>query len=281
MTIHLQDPVVPLPARALSPEPGAPAPGPQTELLGVRFLNVDLSVILGLLSDVIDEGRQETVSFVNANCLNIASGDGGYRALLNRQDLVLPDGIGVSIGCRMTGTRMAANLNGTDLLPHLCGLAVRKGTPMFLLGAREGVAARMAARLEAQHPGLDVCGHHHGYFQSAEETDAVIERINAAQPGLLLVAMGTPDQERWIETFRERIDARLLVGVGGLFDFYSGDKPRAPRLVRRLGMEWAFRLALEPRRLFRRYVVGNPAFLARVAWSAVTGRRSDKSRAKD
>ena len=135
---------------------------------------------------------------------------------------------------------------------------------MFLLGAAPGVAARMRQNLSDTYPGLDVVGEQHGYFDHADESSSVIEKINALKPNIVLVAFGAPMQEKWIHEHYKQIDSNVLIGVGGLFDFYSGDKKRAPLWMRKSGIEWMYRLYLEPGRLWRRYIIGNPLFMLRI-----------------
>jgi N-acetylglucosaminyldiphosphoundecaprenol N-acetyl-beta-D-mannosaminyltransferase len=236
-------------------------------VLDVRFLNITMDQALALLDDTVSNGRKEAVSFINADCLNISVHDTEYRELLNTQNIVLPDGAGIGIACRLIGEKMAANLNGTDLLPPLCELARQRDYKMFLLGAAEGVGQRMKANLESTYPGLDIVGEQHGYFDHDSDTDKVLDSINALKPNIILVAFGAPRQEKWIRQHIDRLDANLLLGVGGLFDFYSGDKKRAPLWMRNNGLEWMYRLYLEPGRLWRRYIIGNPLFVYRmVRW---------------
>lgn len=233
-------------------------------LLDVGFLSISMEEALTLIRGIIKSDAKETVSFINADCLNISTKDEEYRSILKSQSLVLPDGAGINIGCRMIGERLEANLNGTDLLPELCEVAVEDDFTLYLLGAAPGVATRMQENLMMKYPGLDVVGEHHGYFDHETDSDKVIAEINAAKPNVVLVAFGAPRQEKWIHKHREKIDSNLLVGVGGLFDFYSGDKKRAPLWMRKSGLEWVYRLYLEPGRLWRRYIIGNPLFMYRI-----------------
>lgn len=210
------------------------------------------------------DGEQKSLlAFVNPDCLNIAYTQEAYRAVLQNAARVLPDGIGVKIGCRMLGVGLAANVNGTDLFPRLCERAEREGLGLFLLGARPGVAEQVADNMRQRHPALTVAGVQHGYFDAAEE-DAIIERINASGARILLVAFGVPRQELWLSRHHERLQPPVRMGVGGLFDFYSGRIPRAPLWLREIGLEWVWRLAQEPGRMWRRYLLGNPLFLYRV-----------------
>ncbi|MBK8961692.1 MAG: WecB/TagA/CpsF family glycosyltransferase [Candidatus Competibacteraceae bacterium] len=203
------------------------------------------------------------LAFVNPDCLNIAYRNERYRAVLQSAARVLPDGIGLKIGCRMLGVGLAANVNGTDLFPRLCERAAREGLRLFLLGARPGVAEQVAANMRQRYPALVVAGVQHGYFDSSEQ-DAIIERINDSRAHLVLVAFGVPRQELWLAEHHQRLRPPVRLGVGGLFDFYSGRIPRAPLWLREIGLEWVWRLAQEPGRMWRRYLLGNPLFLYRV-----------------
>lgn len=235
---------------------------PHVKVLGVPFVNTSLDTCLSLLKSWIRDPQPRTVNFVNAHCLNVAQVDRYYMQVLHDSDLLLPDGSGVKMACRMLGQDLEANLNGTDLLPHLCDMLVAENKRLFLLGAAPGVADRMADKLREQWPTLEISGVHHGFI-GPEIIDDVLAQINQGTD-LLLVAMGVPAQEKWISTYRERLEVPVVMGVGGLFDFYSQRIPRAPGIVRRLGMEWAWRLLMEPRRMFKRYVLGNPSFLMSV-----------------
>lgn len=208
-------------------------------------------------------GEKALVAFVNPDCLNIAYRHAPYRTVLQRAARVLPDGIGLHLGCRLRGLALVANVNGTDLFPRLCERAARDGLPLFLLGGRPGVAELTAANMRQRYPRLIVAGAQHGYFTPAEEA-GVIARINASGARILLVAFGAPRQELWLAERHDRLLPPVRLGVGGLFDFYSGRMPRAPLWLREIGLEWVWRLAREPGRLWRRYLLGNPLFLYRV-----------------
>ncbi|HIQ22421.1 MAG TPA: glycosyltransferase [Planctomycetes bacterium] len=207
------------------------------------------------------------VFFVNAHCVNVALRNQDYRRLLQRADLVLPDGIGLKLAGMALGTPIRDNANGTDLFPPLCRALAASGGRIFLLGARPGVAEGVCAWANRHCPELVITGCHHGYFTRAEEP-LVIEKIAQSGADLLFVAMGVPRQELWIGQHLESLGVRVALGVGGLFDFYSGRIPRAPLWMRRAGLEWLYRLIREPVRLGKRYLVGNPVFLGRVAWYA-------------
>jgi N-acetylglucosaminyldiphosphoundecaprenol N-acetyl-beta-D-mannosaminyltransferase len=135
----------------------------------------------------------------------------------------------------------------------------------------------MKRNLEDKYPGLNIVGEQNGYFNRETEQAAVIERINELDPDILLVAFGVPIQEQWIENNFGKLNCRVVMGVGGLFDFYSGNIKRAPRWLREIGFEWSFRLLMEPRRMFKRYIIGNPVFICRLLrWK----KRRDKKGVK-
>ena len=212
-------------------------------------------------------GRKTTVNFINAHCVNVARKSRSYRRALAQSDLLLPDGIGMEIAARMSGLEKPENLNGTDLFPLICERAAIEGAGLFLLGGLPGVSDAAAAWACGQYPSLRIRGTHDGYFGKQDE-DALVERINRSGAAILLVGFGVPLQEEWIARNRHRLDAPVVLGVGGLFDYYSGRIPRAPAPIRSMRCEWAWRLAMEPHRMASRYLVGNAIFLARAAVEA-------------
>jgi N-acetylglucosaminyldiphosphoundecaprenol N-acetyl-beta-D-mannosaminyltransferase len=219
------------------------------------------------------EGRTPSqVCFVNADCINIARHAPPYRDVLENASLVLPDGVGLAIAGRALGQQIRDNVNGTDLFPRLCDALAHRGKRLFLLGARPGVADAVRDWIMRNYPGAQVAGCRDGYFAPGEETQ-VIGEIAASQADVLLVAFGSPRQDLWIAQNLDRLNVRLAMGVGGLFDFYSGRIARAPTWLRRLRLEWFFRLCKEPKRLWRRYLLGNPVFLMHVARAMIAGDR--------
>lgn len=255
---------------------------PRLDFFGVPIVNTTMDEAVNWIAaqaalapnpSPTEQGEKALLAFVNPDCLNIAYTHDRYRTVLQQAARVLPDGIGVKIGGRMRGLGLAANVNGTDLFPRLCERATRDGFSLFLLGARPGVAEGVAGNMRARYPGLMIAGTQHGYFGPDEE-DAVIARINTSGAGVLLVAFGVPRQELWLADHHDALTPPVRMGVGGLFDFYSGRIPRAPLWLREIGLEWVWRLAQEPGRMWRRYILGNPLFLYRV-WKQA--RREAKS----
>ncbi|WP_299934444.1 sugar transferase [uncultured Pelagimonas sp.] len=215
-------------------------------------------------------GQRNTVFFLNAHCANIRARHRSYAQALARANYVFPDGIGVEMAAKMCGDQVTTNLNGTDLVPDLLQEAGRRGLSVFLLGARPNVAQAAAGRLEASCPGLVIAGVRDGYAQSADNRQTV-EHINASGADIVLVAKGVPLQELWIDQHRDQLEAQLVMGVGALFDFVSGMVPRAPEPIRKARAEWLYRLCCEPKRMARRYLIGNATFLGRASVHAING----------
>jgi N-acetylglucosaminyldiphosphoundecaprenol N-acetyl-beta-D-mannosaminyltransferase len=220
--------------------------------------------------------QRSQICFVNPDCLNIAYTNSEYLNVLRRADLVLPDGIGIHLAGRIKGTPMLENVNGTDLFPRLCERAAAERLPLYLLGARPSVVAAVAEAMGAKYPRLEIAGTHHGYFD-LQHTSTVVDDINTSGAQILLVAMGAPRQDLWLAGHRDELRTPTLMGVGGLFDFYSGNIRRAPMWMRELGLEWVWRLLQEPGRMWRRYLIGNPLFLFRV-WKESANRAESLER---
>ena len=205
--------------------------------------------------------RGDAFAFVNAHCLNIAFRDEEYRRILaTRFAKVWPDGVGVRMAGRRLGFAVPENVNGTDLFPLL---AASGGLSFWFLGAAPGVAEEALRKCREKFPASRFLGATDGY---RTDWTGELRRISSARPDVLLVALGVPMQEKWIDAHMDELGGiGSVLAVGGLLDFLSGRIPRAPKWVRRASLEWAWRLAMEPRRMFRRYVIGNWLFLHRVA----------------
>jgi N-acetylglucosaminyldiphosphoundecaprenol N-acetyl-beta-D-mannosaminyltransferase len=235
----------------------------------VPIRNVSMPEALDLIDDCIDGGKRRSFFFVNAHCINVSATDPAYhRILLDDDAIVFGDGAGIRFARYISRQPPGENVNGTDLFPELCARAATRKRSFFLLGARPGVPDEVARRIVTSHPGLRVAGIQHGYFDEMQ-TDSLVAAINASGADVLLVALGVPRQEHWIAAHRAKLDAPVVIAVGGLFDYYGGRIPRAPKFLRKALLEWAWRLAMEPRRMWRRYLVGNFTFMGRIIWWAL------------
>jgi N-acetylglucosaminyldiphosphoundecaprenol N-acetyl-beta-D-mannosaminyltransferase len=229
-------------------------------IFGVKIVDETVEDALARLEAILARRAAASVFFANAHTLNLAAADPGYRDVLSTGDVVYGDGTGVRWAARWRGTRMKANLNGTDLIPAL--LARGQGLRCFLLGTTPEAVERAAEHFRQAYPNCVLAGYHHGFLEEAA-TNGVVDAINAADVDLLLVGMGNPLQERWIARHRARLQVGLCAGVGGLFTYWAGDLDRAPAWMRRHGIEWLHILRRQPRKL-RRYLLGNPLFLMRL-----------------
>ena len=251
----------------------ARAIGRNISLFGIDITDTTIASAATWIVQRATHGIATNVAFLNAHCVNVGYRLPEYRRAMQGMTRVFADGIGVRIAARACGENLVDNVNGTDLFPVLCREAAKAGCGIYLLGARDGIAAAAAERMKAATTGLVISGTHHGYAEAGEQERRLIDEINASGASILLVAKGVPSQELWIERNRARLAVPVILGVGGLFDYYSGRIPRAPLMLRKAGLEWAWRLAQEPRRLAGRYVAGNAVFLARLAWLRLTSSR--------
>jgi exopolysaccharide biosynthesis WecB/TagA/CpsF family protein len=243
----------------------------EVEVLGVPVRGGERADALWAIEVAAGRRPPVKVAFANAHMLNLAVADRSYRDLLERFDFVLNDGAGLALAGRIKGRPFAANLNGSDFTPLLLERCASRGWSVFLLGGRPGVAEAAAGRLRSRLPELVVAGVRDGYF-APEQEDEVAAQIASVGANVVLVALGNPRQEIWLDRHLGATGARLGAGVGAFLDFASGRVARAPAWMNALDIEWLWRLAQEPRRLWRRYVLGNPMFLARVARERLSAR---------
>ena len=241
---------------------------PVAPLFGHDLICANRSKIARHIMARVGANKNSTINFVNAHCINMESRDAEYRDALRDSDLLLPDGVGLEIAGQMCGTMLGENLNGTDLFPEICREASDDGIGIFLLGGLPDVAQGAAEWATQNYPALRIAGARSGFFK-ADDEEVLIEQINASHAGILLVGFGVPLQEKWIARNRNRLTVPVVMGVGGLFDYYSGRIPRAPHIIRAFKCEWMWRLSMEPRRMAGRYILGNALFLVHAAYEAI------------
>jgi N-acetylglucosaminyldiphosphoundecaprenol N-acetyl-beta-D-mannosaminyltransferase len=198
-----------------------------------------------------------------------------FQQLVNAADLVTPDGMPLVWALRLLGVREASRVYGPDLTPLICAAAARAGVPVGFYGGSRDALDRMIATLSRQFPGLRVAYHHSPPFRPLDEAEraAEVQAIRTSGAKILFVGLGCPKQERWMAEHRDQLDC-VMLGVGAAFDFLSGQKAMAPDWIQSLGLEWAFRLACEPRRLWKRYLYHNPRYLVLLARQLAGGRPS-------
>jgi N-acetylglucosaminyldiphosphoundecaprenol N-acetyl-beta-D-mannosaminyltransferase len=213
------------------------------------------------------ENPLETSQVVTPNAQHIVllERDPHLRRIYSEAALVVPDGISLVFAARLLGKPLKGRVTGVDLFQGLCARAAERGLGVFLLGGRRGAVEETAARLKSSYPELNVLGTYcppYGFHLHEEGLNEVARAILAARPHILFVALGAPKQEYWIYEHGKKLGVPLSIGIGGSFEMVSGMTRRAPQWLQLLGLEWLFRLAIEPRRLWKRYLIGNLQFLA-------------------
>lgn len=240
---------------------------PTIEILGVR---VNVLTVPGLheqLAELIETGSHAQVLHVNVHGLNLSVEQPWLRDLYNRAEIVFCDGAGVILGARLLGHQIPERITYADWMWQLSAFAAECGYSLFFLGAKPGVAQAAADHLLTRFPNLKIAGVQDGYFEKSfghPENEAVVQCINEARPNILVVGMGMPLQEQWLRDNWKGIDANIALTGGAVFDYISGELKRAPRWMTDNGLEWAGRLIIEPQRLWKRYIIGNPKFFYRV-----------------
>ena len=217
------------------------------------------------------DGAPVAIAFCNAHTAEIAFENPDYSAAL-RQFVVVNDGVGMEIAARiLEGRGFPQNLNGTDFFPWYFA-RLEAPLKVYLLGAKPGVAEEAGRRFSLAFPNVEIVGARDGFFPMQDEP-AIVAEIAAARPDMVLVALGNPKQEMFIARNIGRLGVRAMCGVGALFDFTAGQVVRAPGWVRRIRLEWAYRLSREPGRLMRRYTVETASFLFAVLKFRVSAER--------
>jgi N-acetylglucosaminyldiphosphoundecaprenol N-acetyl-beta-D-mannosaminyltransferase len=231
-----------------------------------------MTIAVSMIEKWIDRRQQNYVLAVPAHCIVDCQRDSELRRIYNRAGMVTPDGMPVAWILRMMGFRHVDRVYGPDLMLAMCQRSVERGFKHFLYGGWPPVVAlRLADKLRERFPGLRIVGQHSPPFRplTPEEDLAEIEQINAADPDIVWCGLGARKEEYWTSGHIGKVNASALIGVGAAFDFNSGTKKQAPRWMMRAGLEWFFRLLTEPRRLWKRYLLGNPEFMALILRQAL------------
>jgi N-acetylglucosaminyldiphosphoundecaprenol N-acetyl-beta-D-mannosaminyltransferase len=222
----------------------------------------------------IRSGRRTTVMYANIHVVNTAQTVPELRTALSEADLLYCDGEGIRLAARLLGEALPERVTGAEFIWDLARRLGEEDMSLYWVGGSPGTAARALEVLHERHPALRVAGSQHGFFAKAgPESERVIEQINEAAPALVMIGMGTPIQELWVRRYRDRINAPVVWCIGATADFVTGVQTRGPALLTQHGFEWLARLAYEPRRMFRRYVIGNPLFAARIVRARLADRR--------
>lgn len=234
-------------------------------LLGIRISVVDVEGVLRRIDDRVGQPGCALVNNVNIRACNLAFEQPEFRRILNESAAVFCDGYGVKLAARLRGKRLGERMTPPDWVDRLFARGVARGWSFFFVGDEMPVVEAFARAARDRHPGLNVAGAHHGFFSDGDDAaEALLARLRAARPDVILTGMGMPRQEYWADGARSRLDHGVIVATGALFRWYAGIERRAPRWMSARGLEWLHRLLTRPARNFRRYVLGIPRFYWRV-----------------
>jgi N-acetylglucosaminyldiphosphoundecaprenol N-acetyl-beta-D-mannosaminyltransferase len=235
--------------------------------MGVRIHAISNAELLQGISYAIKVKNKIVISNVNVHAMNLAFENLRFREFLNSSDIVFCDGYGVKFGAKIHGIEIPYRYTPPDWIQSLCELCVKDDYSLYFLGAKEGVADQAAEKLIEKNPNLKILGTHHGYFSKYSgdpENEAVIAEINSLNPDIIILGLGMPLQEYWLMDNWVRVNSLIAIPAGAIFDYISENVYRFPNLVTENGFEWLARLIVEPKRLWRRYLIGNPLFIWRV-----------------
>lgn len=257
-------------------------PRPPRFVLGrvpVDRISMDYAAVL-VTEALLHRGELQPLTIVgpNAQLVTLAERDTRFAEAMQQADLAVPDGVSVVMASRVLGEPIPERVTGGDLLERMCQEAARYGFRVFFLGGLPGAARMAAFNLRRRYPGLNICGTYcppEGFENDREEELRIVREIERSAPDLLCVAFGAPKQEIWMQENRNALRVAAILPVGGAFDVQAGLRRRAPRWMQRIALEWFFRLMMEPRRLGRRYLVGNTQFILLVLrqWALQTLER--------
>jgi N-acetylglucosaminyldiphosphoundecaprenol N-acetyl-beta-D-mannosaminyltransferase len=239
----------------------------RTEILGVAFDNYTLKEGVEAANAMIEKGGFHYAVTPNAEFVQMAGADEGFRVMLNGADLVLPDGIGVIHAAKILGRPLKERVPGIDFAAALTATMAKSGKRLFLLGAKPGVAEKAAARLVADYPGLQIAGVCDGYFK---DEGTVADSIKESKADVVFVCLGAPKQEHFMTERGVQTGASLMIGLGGSLDVFAGEVQRAPEHWQRMGCEWLYRLLKQPSRIGR--MAKLPLFLTTAAGARIRGK---------
>jgi N-acetylglucosaminyldiphosphoundecaprenol N-acetyl-beta-D-mannosaminyltransferase len=239
---------------------------PRTEpVLGVPLALIDYERTLDWVDAMVEADERGYICVAAVHTVMASREDAELRRAVMDASFVVPDGQPLVWALNLLGHRLSSRVYGPELMDRACARAARTGQRFYLYGGRDQAALDDLGRaLRERHPGLVIAGGYSPPFRelTPAEEEAVVEDINRSEADVVWVGIGVPKQEKWMAAFRPRLRAPVLIGVGAAFDFHAGLVRQAPRTVQHAGLEWAFRLAVEPRRLWRRYLRYNPRFVA-------------------
>lgn len=244
----------------------------KVDIFGVEVQNTTLDDVSRTLSNNLINKNKTVVYTPNTEIVMAAKKDITIRDIINKGDIVIPDGIGLLHGARLKGIRIKERVTGYDTSMKLLDIANENGYRLYLLGSKDGIGKKAMDNLSLKYPNLVVSGYHHGYFKGShfdgnfsEEENMVVEDINNSNTDILFVGFGFPKQELWINNNKDRLKVSIIIGNGGVIDILAGEAKRAPDIFIKMGLEWLYRLISDPSRVKRQIVL--PLFLIQAFFS--------------
>lgn len=237
---------------------------PVKRILGIDISVVDLPGLLRAIDGLAQRNRPAMVNNVNVHACNLAFEQPAFRDVLNASEVVFCDGFGVKLAGWLTGNRLGQRMTPPDWIEELFALCISKSYSVYFLGDESAVVQLFVDKVKATFPGLVVAGCHDGFFElSGEANQTIIETINESGADIIITGMGMPRQELWAWDTKPHLQKGVIIAAGALFRWYTGYEKRAPKWITGCGLEWLARLVSQPRRHFKRYVVGLPLFFLR------------------
>jgi N-acetylglucosaminyldiphosphoundecaprenol N-acetyl-beta-D-mannosaminyltransferase len=238
-----------------------------TDILGIRVDIVALLELINYALDTIQSEQTAIISYININAVNLAYSNTAFRRFLNDSSIVFCDGFGVKWAIELTKKVIINRFTPPDWFEQFADECANGGYSIYFLGSNQKAVNEAASNLKKKIPNLNICGTHHGFFdknRNGRENQLVIKEINSLSPDVLVIGFGMPMQEIWISENINDLQTHVVIPVGAFFDYLSGETKRAPRWMTNHGLEWLGRLIVEPNRLWKRYLVGNPLFIWRI-----------------
>lgn len=231
-------------------------------VLGIKIDIHNFEEILFKIEEAVSQNKKITITYLTPHIANYCYKYHDFRNILNHFDVVYADGIGIVIASRLNGGSLKKRITLPDYTDNLFHFLIKNGLSVYLLGTKSSTINDAVRILKENYPPLRIAGYHDGYSTWGDKY--IIEKINRTKPNLLLVGMGLPLQEKWIYMNKDLLDVNVIWTCGGLFDIVSNRIKRAPDWMLRNNLEWVYRLYKEPKRLWKRYLIGNPLFMLRV-----------------
>jgi N-acetylglucosaminyldiphosphoundecaprenol N-acetyl-beta-D-mannosaminyltransferase len=236
----------------------------RVDLLGIQISCCTKEALNSYIKDVIANHRKEMILNVNVNCMNLAYRNRALKEILNGSYLVFCDGDGIRLAAKALRLNIPEKITYNRWIWDLAKLSIKNAFSWYLIGSEESVIAKAVSVLNCHYPDLDIKGFHSGFFCSDSDLRKTIDEINRVSPDILIMGMGMPQQEFWLANHFKDLSINIALTGGAVFDYVSGKAKMTPDLFYKLKLEWLFRFICEPKRLFNRYIIGNPLFLIRL-----------------